>query len=105
MRRNNDIIDTWAKALSRPGFKALSLLTAVSLGVVLWLYSDYIAFNETRTGFAFTDPYLAWFEPRDVTWLTFGVLYATLLSAIAVLIHYPGHGPVTCCWPFRPTPC
>lgn len=91
MQQAKAISDAWTKAFLEPGFKLLFLLSGVLLGAVLWCYSGFIAFNETRQGFAFIDPYLAWFEPQDVTWLTFGVLYAALLGGIGVLVRYPGH--------------
>lgn len=81
----------WTRSWSVPGFSKLLLLTVVSLGGVLWAYPRFLTVNEARPGFAFVDPYLAWFVPQDLTWLTFGVLYAALLVSIAVLIRYPGH--------------
>jgi hypothetical protein len=49
----------------------------------------FLTWVERRPGVVLPDPVLALLPPRDLTWLTFGLIYVGLLTAVAVLLPYP----------------
>jgi membrane-associated phospholipid phosphatase len=49
----------------------------------------FLVYNEKNSGFAFTDPILSLFNPIDVTWLTFGLVYVGLFTALISLSFHP----------------
>ncbi len=63
---------------------SLFLLTGV-LAVLTW----FINYVEYRPGVVFTDPVLELFNPIDLTWFTFILIYFALIIAIASLAGSP----------------
>jgi membrane-associated phospholipid phosphatase len=59
------------------------------LALVLYFYSGFLTFIESREGFVFNDPVLKLFTPVDLTWLIFLAIYLSLLSGIIILIRNP----------------
>ncbi|MBM4172194.1 MAG: hypothetical protein FJ214_10030 [Ignavibacteria bacterium] len=59
------------------------------LAFVLISITRFLAYNEKNSGFAFTDPILSLFNPIDVTWLTFGLIYIGLFTALFSLSFHP----------------
>ena len=53
------------------------------------MLAHFLAYNETKSGFSFKDPLLNLFEPVDVTWLTFGLIYLALIVALGWLSFHP----------------
>ena len=49
----------------------------------------FLSWVERRPGVVLPDPVLALFPPRDVTWLTFGLVYVGLITAMVVLLPHP----------------
>jgi len=49
----------------------------------------FLAWVERRPGVLMPDAVLALIPPRDVTWITFALIYAGILTAVAVLVPYP----------------
>ncbi|MCX8010598.1 MAG: sphingomyelin synthase family protein [Ignavibacteria bacterium] len=46
-------------------------------------------FIESRNGFAFDDPILKLFNPIELTWLTFSLIYGSIIFAVLHLINKP----------------
>ena len=63
--------------------------SVILLALVLYFYSDFLKFIESREGFVLNDPILKLFTPVDLTWLTFLAIYLSLLSGILILIRNP----------------
>lgn len=64
----------------------------MSVGLLLLVahgFSRFLEYVEVRPGTVLDDPVLVMFTPKDVTWMTFGVIYAGLLVAILVLARMP----------------
>lgn len=59
------------------------------LVVALVALSRFLLVVESRQGSILSDPLLRLFAPHDVTWLTFGFIYAGLAAGIGVLSRYP----------------
>ena len=79
----------WASALSDRDFRIQLLLTVPALVLTLNVLSRFLQFIEERPGVVLPDPILRWFEPRDVTWVTFGLIYGGLALALWGLARHP----------------
>ena len=77
--------DAWADRRLRPEM----LVTPVALVVVLAVMARFLSWVEVRPGIVLPDPVLAAIPPRDVTWVTFGLVYAGIVTAFVVLLPYP----------------
>lgn len=58
------------------------MLTVVLLAFILISLTNFLNFVQERPGVVFTDPVLSLFNPVDLTWLTFGLIYISLVTAI-----------------------
>ncbi|HZJ56594.1 MAG TPA: phosphatase PAP2-related protein [Myxococcaceae bacterium] len=65
------------------------MITPFALVTVLVLMARFLTWVERRPGVVLADPVLALILPRDVTWLTFGLVYVGLFTAVAVLLPHP----------------
>lgn len=63
--------------------------TAALLGAALAAFSRFVSRVESRPGAVLPDPLLALFAPRDLTWLTFTLVYAGLAVALISLLGRP----------------
>ncbi|HSL89680.1 MAG TPA: phosphatase PAP2-related protein [Ignavibacteriaceae bacterium] len=57
-------------------------ITVVLLALILFSFTNFLNFVEERPGVDFTDPVLKHFDPVDLTWLTFALIYISLLTAV-----------------------
>jgi hypothetical protein len=71
------------------GFRAEAILTPFALVGVLAVMARFLSWVERRPGVLLADPVLAWIPARDMTWLTFGLVYGGLVTAFVVLLPYP----------------
>lgn len=65
------------------------MLTLATLVAVLAAMARFLNWVERRPGVVLPDPVLVLIPPRDVTWITFALVYAGLLTAVAVLLPHP----------------
>ncbi len=86
---HKDFRRRWAEAWSLPGFRLQLGASVVLLIVVLHLFTRFLMWVESREGATLNDPLLRLIEPRDFTWMTFGVIYAALIVAIVYLLKRP----------------
>lgn len=66
-------------------------LTVTILFLIISLVSlaNFLNFVEARPGVVLHDPVLNLFNPVDLTWLTFGLIYFSILFAVYSLINKP----------------
>jgi hypothetical protein len=79
----------WKSAWQDPAIRRGLLITLPLLVVTLTALARFLEAVERRPGVVVPDPILALFSPHDVTWLTFLLIYAGLIAAIAILIRDP----------------
>jgi hypothetical protein len=79
----------WRAAWRTRGFRARVLVTLPALAIVLFVLSRFLLFVELRHGSILADPVLRLVPPHDVTWLTFGFIYAGLVGGLMVLARHP----------------
>ncbi len=65
------------------------MLSPVALVVVLAVMARFLSWVERRPGVVLADPVLALIPPRDMTWLTFGLVYMGLVTTVVMLLPYP----------------
>ncbi|MHB8930220.1 MAG: phosphatase PAP2-related protein [Melioribacteraceae bacterium] len=83
------IKSVWQEALSDRVFRIKTLITLILLALVLFLLANFLAYNERRLGFTLNDPFLSSFNPVDLTWLTFILIYLGLITALVFLTFHP----------------
>ncbi len=59
------------------------------LAAILIIFPQFLQFVEARPGVVFTDPILALFNPIDLTWLTFGLIYLSIVVSLFSLAKKP----------------
>src|SRR4030067_205215 len=79
----------WKVALRSRKFKIEFTVTLILLVLILTALANFLNFAETRDGVVLNDPLLNLFEPVDLTWLTFGLIYISLITAIIVFLKNP----------------
>ena len=58
------------------------IVTILLLAIILFIFPNFLAYVEGRQGVILADPVLELFNPIDLTWLTFGLIYISLIVAI-----------------------
>lgn len=89
MNSLKEIKNVWQERLLNKNFRLRFLFSSFLLGVSLISLSKFLCYNETRPGFSLTDPFLLLFQPIDVTWFTFGLIYLALIIALVSLSFSP----------------
>ncbi|MHC5009441.1 MAG: phosphatase PAP2-related protein [Planctomycetota bacterium] len=79
----------WSRAWADRGYRLQFLLTIPALVLTLNVLSRFLDGIEDRKGVILPDPVLTWFTPRDLTWLTFTLIYGGLLLALVALRRHP----------------
>lgn len=82
-------IKNWKNEFKNKNFRLSFLYTIIIISIVLFLVTQYLAYNELREGYTVKDPILSLFKPIDVTWITFIVMYSALPIGIISLINQP----------------
>ncbi len=79
----------WAEAWRDPQFRIRLFATVPALVAVLAFLARFLTFVEARPGAVLPDPVLALLAPRDLTWLTFSLIYLGLAFGVARLATDP----------------
>jgi membrane-associated phospholipid phosphatase len=79
----------WIEALSDKKYRLQAVLTVIVLAGVLWSLTNFLNFIENRQGIILADPLLSHFKPLNLTWLIFGLIYLSLITALFELAKYP----------------
>lgn len=77
--------EPWRSGRFRIEFFVTIALTVAALATL----ANFLNWVETRPGVVYADPVLALFPAVDLTWLTFALIYAGLISGIAFLSRNP----------------
>lgn len=79
----------WKEFLVLKKNKIELIISFLILAVVLAILANFLKFVEARAGVILPDPILALFDPIDLTWLIFILIYLSLVLAIATLLKNP----------------
>lgn len=81
--------NNWQTYLLQKDKRVVLLVSNLVLVIVLYLFYQFLAFNEVRKGFVFNDPILNLFSPIDVSFFTFFITYSLALSGIFIAFRTP----------------
>ncbi len=80
---------SWKEFLKKKNNKIELITTLFLLVAVLIFLANFLNYIESRKGVVLPDPILNLFQPIDLTWLTFVLIYLSLFVAIVTLYKYP----------------
>lgn len=80
---------TWNEYIKTNRNRVELTVTVLFLIISLVSLANFLNFIEARPGVVLPDPVLNLFNPVDLTWLTFGLIYFSLLFAVYSLIKKP----------------
>jgi len=80
---------SWKEYLKEKRNRVELVITLFLLAVILMSLANFLNFAEARQGAVLPDPILNLFNPIDLTWLIFALIYVSLIVAIATLIKNP----------------
>lgn len=79
----------WKEYLSVKKNKIEFFLTIIFLTISLLSLTNFLQYAESRNGGVLDDPLLRLFDPVDLTWFTFALIYISLIIAVAFLMKHP----------------
>ncbi len=79
----------WKETFRNRKFRVEFVITFLLLIFILRTLASFLNFVEARDGVTLNDPLLNLFEPIDLTWLTFGLIYVSLFTALYFFIKKP----------------
>ena len=79
----------WKEFLTDKKKQKELIITIPLLAAILIIFPQFLQFVEARSGVVFTDPILALFSPIDLTWLTFGLIYLSIVVSLFSLARKP----------------
>ena len=65
------------------------ILTLIFIVPLLHFFSMFLTFNEKRAGALLNDPLLNLFNPIDLTWVTFALIYVAIILFLINIINEP----------------
>lgn len=84
-----DVKIIWKEKLKNKNFTKELVFTLIILIFFLVTLSKFLNFVQDRNGTVLDDPILNLFNPIDLTWLTFIIIYSSVCIAIYFLIKEP----------------
>jgi hypothetical protein len=79
----------WKEFLTDKKKQKELIISIPFLAAILIIFPQFLQFVEARQGVVFTDPILVLFNPIDLTWLTFGLIYLSIIITIFSLAKKP----------------
>lgn len=79
----------WQEFLKVKRNKIEFVITFLLLTLVLLALTNFLNYIESRKGVVLSDPILNLFNPIDLTWLTFALIYVSIVVAIITLAQNP----------------
>ena len=80
---------TWKSFLKNKKNLTEFIITAIIVTAVIIAFSHFLHFVEQREGVVLNDPILNAFNPIDLTWLTFVLIYLSLIIFVVTTFNKP----------------
>ena len=80
---------TWKSFLKDKKHLTEFIITAIIVTAVIIAFSHFLHFVEQREGVVLDDPILKTFNPIDLTWLTFALIYLSLIIFVVTTFSKP----------------
>jgi hypothetical protein len=81
----------WGGYWKDRAFRVELMVTLLALVAAVSFLARFLQWIEMRPGAVLNDPVLALFQPVDLTWVTFTLIYGGLLLAVVILLSHPRH--------------
>ena len=81
--------ENWRKSWKSRNFRFRFSITAAGLLMAAYILGAFLDYIETRSGAVIKDPLLGIFQPVDLTWLTFLIIYLSVIVALISLAREP----------------
>lgn len=79
----------WKNYLKEKRNRIELVVTLILLAIILTLFTNFLNFIEARNGVVLPDPILSLFNPIDLTWLIFSLIYLSIIIGLITLINNP----------------
>jgi membrane-associated phospholipid phosphatase len=79
----------WKEYLRDKYFRNELIITLIVLAIVLSCFTLFLNYNENRDGIILADPILHFFKPIDLTWLTFTIIYLSIVLGLVYISQNP----------------
>ncbi len=79
----------WNEFIKSKNLRIEFFITLILLAATLFLLTHFLDYVELRQGIVLPDPVLSLFNPINLTWLTFGLIYSSLILALFLLAKDP----------------
>lgn len=80
---------TWQQFINSSKQRIQFIISIILLVISLASLAKFLNFVEQRNGAVLEDPLLNLFEPIDLTWLTFAIIYISIIAAVVMLRNNP----------------
>ena len=87
--------EKWGKAWENTVFRFYISLIVVIFIALIFVYGRFLDFIEGRPGSVLADPVLNIFNPLEVTWFTFGIIYVSVIITVLRLSWQPSQLLIT----------
>jgi hypothetical protein len=82
-------LNLWKAEFRDKKFRSSLIFSILALAVILFILTRFLNFVESRPGVTLNDPLLQSFSPVDLTWIIFGIIYLSLITALISLLPDP----------------
>jgi len=82
-------MEVWKLFLSDKKNARQFYVVLFSLVFILFLFLNFLTYNEGRTGYAFNDPVMSFFSPRELSVTIFLLTYGLSLAGIVIALKKP----------------
>ena len=79
----------WKSFFSNKRNRTEFIITVIILTTIMISFSQFLQFVEQRKGVVLSDPILKAFNPFDLTWLTFALIYISLIIFVVTSFNKP----------------
>lgn len=79
----------WKSFFSNKRNKFKFIITVILLAILMLSFSQFLQFIENRKGVSLPDPLLNTFTPINLTWLTFSLIYLSIVLFVISVIKEP----------------
>jgi len=79
----------WQTFLRSKRYLIEFIITVLLLILIMILFPQFLQFIEGREGVVLNDPILNLFNPVDLTWLTFAVIYLSIILFLSTILMKP----------------
>lgn len=80
---------SWGTFLHNKYYRNEFIISLITLAAVLFVLANFLNFNEGRNGVILPDPILHLFRAVDLTWLTFGLIYFSIITILSTVVLNP----------------